>query len=92
MVRSSVDSRRRYEKNRSARTALLIDHVRIFASVVCLTRHYWEHSLELFWLFSPKRKKRTLLIPWWLGYGASGKDSIPGKATLRFEVELLDIR
>ena len=39
-----------------------------------------------------KGEKRTLLIPWWLGYGASGKDSIPGKATLRFEVELLDIR
>jgi FKBP-type peptidyl-prolyl cis-trans isomerase len=39
-----------------------------------------------------KGEKRTLLIPWWLGYGASGKEGIPGKATLRFEVELLDIR
>lgn len=37
-------------------------------------------------------EKRTLLIPWWLAYGAEGKGSIPPKAMLRFEVELLDIR
>lgn len=39
-----------------------------------------------------KGEKRTLLIPWWLAYGLEGKGPIPGKATLRFEVELLDIR
>jgi len=37
-------------------------------------------------------EKRTLLVPWWLAYGESGKGPIPGKATLRFEVELLEIR
>ena len=37
-------------------------------------------------------EKRTLIIPWWLGYGTAGKGLIPAKATLVFEVELLEIR
>jgi FKBP-type peptidyl-prolyl cis-trans isomerase len=37
-------------------------------------------------------ERRTLLIPWWLAYGVEGKGPIPGRATLRFEVELLQIR
>lgn len=37
-------------------------------------------------------EKRTLLIPWWLAYGEKGKGSIPSKATLRYEVELVEIR
>ncbi|MDQ5979052.1 MAG: hypothetical protein QG602_2026 [Verrucomicrobiota bacterium] len=39
-----------------------------------------------------KGEKRTLLIPWWLGYGEEGKGMIPPRGTLRFEVELLEIR
>lgn len=39
-----------------------------------------------------KGEKRTLLIPWWLAYGEKGKGPIPSRATLRFEVELVDIR
>ncbi|MBA4136152.1 MAG: peptidylprolyl isomerase [Opitutus sp.] len=39
-----------------------------------------------------KGEKRTLIIPWWLAYGTSGKGAIPPRATLVFEVEVLDIR
>lgn len=48
----------------------------------------WDEAF----LTMKKGEKRTLLIPWWLAYGESGKGPIPGKAMLRFEVEVLDIQ
>jgi len=38
-----------------------------------------------------KGERATLIVPYWLGYGAKGQPpKIPGKATLVFEVELID--
>jgi FKBP-type peptidyl-prolyl cis-trans isomerase len=48
----------------------------------------WDEAF----LTMKKGEKRTLLIPWWLAYGEKGRGSIPPKAMLRFEVEVLDIR
>ncbi len=39
-----------------------------------------------------KGEGRTLIVPWWLAYGEAGRGPIPARGTLRFEVELLDIR
>lgn len=40
-----------------------------------------------------KGEHRTLIIPYWLGYGVQGRPpTIPPKATLVFDVELLDYR
>lgn len=37
-------------------------------------------------------EQRTLIVPWWLAYGEASHGKIPPKATLRFEIELLEIR
>ncbi len=48
----------------------------------------WDEALSTM----KKGEQRTLLIPWWLAYGTSGKGPVPSKAMLRFEVELIDIK
>lgn len=48
----------------------------------------WEEALATM----KPGERRTLIIPWWLGYGEAGKGPIPGKATLLFDVELIEVR
>jgi len=49
----------------------------------------WEEGFSLM----RKGDKRTLIIPHWLAYGVTGRPpTIPPRATLVFEVEVLDIR
>jgi len=40
-----------------------------------------------------KGEKRTVIIPWWLAYGASGRPPvIPPKASLVFDIEVIDFK
>lgn len=36
-------------------------------------------------------EKRTLIIPWWLAYGLQGRGQIPPRASLLFDVELVEV-
>ena len=49
----------------------------------------WDEAF----LSMKKGAKRTLIIPYWLAYGAAGQPPlIPSHATLVFDVELVDVR
>ena len=49
----------------------------------------WDEAF----LHMHKGEKRTLIIPYWLGYGVAGHGrTIPPRATLVFDVELIDFR
>ena len=39
-----------------------------------------------------KGERRTLIVPSWLAYGVHGKGAIPPRATLVFEVEVVELR
>ncbi|MGH7996396.1 MAG: FKBP-type peptidyl-prolyl cis-trans isomerase [Opitutaceae bacterium] len=49
------------------------------------------HGLEQAFADMRRGEKRTVIVPYWLGYGVAGKPpKIPPKATLIYEVELID--
>ncbi len=49
----------------------------------------WDEAFA----YMRKGEKRTLIVPYWLGYGETGRPpTIPPRATLVFEVEVIDIR
>jgi len=49
----------------------------------------WEEAIRTM----KKGEKRTLIIPYWLAYGAQGRPpTIPPASTLVFDVELLDFK
>jgi FKBP-type peptidyl-prolyl cis-trans isomerase len=49
----------------------------------------WDEAFQAM----KKGEKRTLIVPHWLGYGEKGlPPNIPPKATLVYEVELIDWR
>ena len=49
----------------------------------------WDDAL----LTMKKGEKRTLIIPYWLGYGINGRPPIvPPRATLIFDIELINFR
>ena len=65
------------------------DHHRPFTFMVGVGRVIagWDAMI----LEMKKGEKRTVIIPWWLGYGTRGAPPmIPPKASLVFEIELVD--
>jgi len=49
----------------------------------------WDETI----LDMRKGERRTVIIPWWLAYGAAGRPpAIPPRASLVFEIELVDFQ
>jgi FKBP-type peptidyl-prolyl cis-trans isomerase len=48
----------------------------------------WDEAF----LTMKKGEKRTLIVPYWLGYGDKSRPPIPPRATLVFEVELISFQ
>jgi FKBP-type peptidyl-prolyl cis-trans isomerase len=49
----------------------------------------WDEAV----LLMRKGSKRTIIVPYWLAYGVNGRPPhIPPRATLVFDIELLDIK
>lgn len=48
----------------------------------------WDEAF----LSMSKGERRTLIVPYWLAYGEESRGPIPARATLVFEVELVDVQ
>lgn len=48
----------------------------------------WDEAFQLM----RKGERRLLIVPYWLGYGETAHGKIPARATLLFDVELVDFQ
>lgn len=70
---------------------LIVLHVFRFTQIILSTHNTLRHPGDLTVLDMKVGEERRIIVPSDLGYGAKGAGSIPGFATLYFDMELVEI-